>query len=542
MLSIDQNCHSLWDTVPKLQALALRGCSVRHYIEDVDVAFTSLGSGINSGQLRLAPERFHRSGGSDWGAALFYSKFLGRLPVEVRQWEPLTGVRTSVLARQLGRSVDDLYEEFSPSENWQLVGPSYAGSRQHHRVIADLTVAETAEFVRQTLALAMADMLERFPEAASQRRLKEWFGRETGRVEEMLRRHARGRLVEVCKDWLGLYADEHIEIGLTFSLFACRSGAPGTEILDVFVRDYELAATLYNEAVEEADCGLRRLKISDGELPFFAVLEHEGHAVRTGTFLRGDQIQVQDMAFRRTTDGRLPLDEMARAGVRCLAGKAVVLVIQVRLGTQGGPLVLPYRGSPYMPAADRLAQKLAEQNLLPAGLHPVVRIRFHFLDRLRELDTAVRLPPHVAAAFGRDTVPASVLGENYAALAREATDRLEAFKDPQARQRWQHDNCPETARAIEALDSRRRQLARTDPKGPEIRTLWREIKALQTELTDKLVRQIATDYQVRDLDYFDSRGALLPWSVALGGEEFYNRLIAEAELNAEPVPDGASRD
>lgn len=48
MISIDQNCHSLWDVVPKLQALAAHGKKVRHFIEDIDVAFTSAAAEVES--------------------------------------------------------------------------------------------------------------------------------------------------------------------------------------------------------------------------------------------------------------------------------------------------------------------------------------------------------------------------------------------------------------------------------------------------------------------------------------------------------------
>ena len=108
MFSIDQNCHSLWDALPKLQAVARSGGTVRHFIEDIDVAFTAVGSspvdsaGHGDGSLRLAMERYYGSGGADWGAALFYSEFLGRLPVDVRQWDSLTGLTTAALARRLG--------------------------------------------------------------------------------------------------------------------------------------------------------------------------------------------------------------------------------------------------------------------------------------------------------------------------------------------------------------------------------------------------------------------------------------------------------
>ena len=64
MFSIDQNCHPLWDVVPKLQALAEQGRAVTHFIEDVDMAYTAIGAAAGD-RPRLAPERFHRSGGAD---------------------------------------------------------------------------------------------------------------------------------------------------------------------------------------------------------------------------------------------------------------------------------------------------------------------------------------------------------------------------------------------------------------------------------------------------------------------------------------------
>ena len=86
----------------------------------------------------------------------------------------------------------------------------------------------------------------------------------------------------------------------------------------------------------------------------------------------------------------------------------------------------------------------------------------------------------------------------------------------------------------ERLDRLRRQMAERDPKSPEIRALWPRTRELQVGLLERLVQQIDTDWQVRELDYFDSRGALLPWCVGLGGEEFYSRLLASARIYEEP--------
>ena len=261
---------------------------------------------------RVARERFYRSGGQDWGSALFYSEFLARQAAEIRDWEPFTGMKTATLARQLGRSVDDLYDEFSPGDTWQLIGPSYVGDRDHHRVIGDLSVRETADFVREILGKAKEDMLRRFPQRDSQERLAEWF----------------------------------------------RS--------------------------EESE------------------------------------------------------------------------------------------------------------------------------------------------------IPARELGENGASLAGQAAQRLEAVKDAQARKQWQNEAFPDLTVKIEELEARRRQMAESSVIPEQMGEIWKRIKVLQLELLDRTVRAIARDRHVRELDYWDSRGALLPWSIALGGQGFYDSLIASAEIYEEP--------
>jgi len=534
MFSIDQNCHSLWDALPKLQALAGRGHRVTHFLEDVDVAFTAVGAGLAGAGLQLARERFHRSGGADWGAALFYSDFLGRLPVDVRDWEPFTGVKTAVLAKQLGRTVDDLFDEFSPGDNWQLIGPSYVGDRAHHRVIGDLSVAETAGFCRQIFQMAADNMRQTFPQADSQRRLDEWLGKEQHLLESLLIRHADGRLVDLYRTWLGQYLGETVRLDATFNLLATGADPRRTALLEVFLADYDLSAGLYNQAVVSTGVKLRPLRTGEGELPFFAVLHHQGHLVRTGVFLRDGRLVIGQRDFRLGGGGRIGVDELTSAGVHCLAGKAALLTIQVRLRPGGAPLAVPYRGSAYMPASHRLAESLGRHGLLPGELHPITRVRFRLLERLRSLTTTIRLPQHLAGYFSGREIPAGELADAHADVAEAADRRLESIKDPAGRKNWQEQNFPELTEELSELDKRRRKLAETDPKSSEIRDLWKRVKTGNTELLDRTVRQIDRDLQARQIDYWDSRGALLPWSIALGGQGFYNELIAKAEIYEEP--------
>ena len=539
MFSIDQNCTPLWDVVPKLQALAAHGHQVTHFVEDVDVAFTALGSSVDDEVLHLARERFHRSGGQDWGAAMFYAELLGRLPVEIRDWEPLTGLKTKTLARQLGRSVDDLYDEFSPGDTWQLIGSSYIGDRDHHRVIGDLSVRETRDFLGELMGRAKAHMLAAFPKAASRGRLGEWFRAEDARVARLLGECAHNRLVDLYRRWLREYIPPDAAcIDLSSALFATGADPARTALLEAFVADYPRASALYNQAIEETASPLRALRGADGELPFFAILEHQGHRVRTTTFLRGEELVLGHQSIPLAPGHKLPVDALIEAGVRCLVGKALLLVVQARVGPAGQPLALPHRGSLYMPAANRLAEKLAANALLPGPLQPIVRVRFRLLDRLKTLDTLVRLPAHLEPSFGRSEVPARELGERWADLSAEAAQRLDAFRDPARRAQWQKDNLGELTAAIAEQDERRRQLAQADTTPEQMSDLWQRTKALQLQLLDRTVRQIANDCQLRDIDYWDSRGALLPWCIALGGQPFYDHVVADAEVYHEPLPEG----
>jgi len=538
IFSIDQNCTTLWDVLPKVQALALRGYDIVQFVEDVDVAFTLLGADVADQSLRIGREQYHRSGGSSWGAALFYMGFLGRLPVQVRDWEPYTGLKTSTLARQLGLSVDDFFARFSVGDNWQLEGPSFVDDRIHHRVIGDLSTSEVKDFLRRMLQLAEANMSAAFPEVPSQRRLGEWFARERGLLEGLLDTCADNSLADLYAEWLRRYSPAGVRIDRTSSILRCSSDNHGIALLEVFTRDYDRAAALYNDAVAEAATGQRPLDTRDGELPFFAIIQYKERLVRTPVRQHGNEVVVDGRGFQLRPNGEIPTDALKSAGVRSLAGKALLLPIQVRLQGAGAALALPYRGSLYMKASKGLVEKLAACALLPGKLHPIVRVRFHLLDHMKSINTVIRLPDHLAPCFGKSEIPARELGENYQSIASEGRERLESFRDPQKRGEWQRREHGRITRSIEEIDRRRREMAKTDKGTTEARNLWQQVKELRRELLEHTVGQIARDFQARDIDYWDSRGALWPWSVALGGQDFYENLVANAEIYEESVPKG----
>jgi hypothetical protein len=532
MFSIDQNSHSLWDALPKLQALRAAGVAVHHYLEDIDVAFTALGAKGEEPNLHIAQERYHPSGGLDWGAALFYNDFLGRLPVDIRQWEPMLGMKIPAVAKQLNTPLEELYRQYAAGDNWMLVGSSYVGDNEHHRIIGDLGVREVAPFVRWMLTRAETDCLERFPRADSQQRTRDWFAAEKRRVERLLHDHAEESLPDLYQSWMGEHLGPAVPMDLTSRLFTLGQSPDRDALLELFLREYDQAAGLYNQAVRETNLGLHELNVKIGEAPFFAIGQWAGRRARSEIRIANGAIHIAGEAFA-APDGTIPCDALRAAGVTGLAGKAVVLALQVRLGPGGAPLALPHWGSSYMPACHRFAELLKRHKFLSNDPAPVVRVRFRLLDTLKSLETPVHLPEHLAAAIGKDVIPARWLGENWVDLASRAKQRLQDFTDPAKRRAWQESHLPRQTQTLAELDQEKRRLAAEDSKHPRVRELWKHMREMQNNVLAHTLERIHLDWQLSQLEYYDSRGAILPWSIALGDEAFYYDLITNAEIRNE---------
>ena len=335
--SIDQNSHPLWDALPKLQALRRAGWRGTHFVEDIDVAFTRHGSGPAADPgLSVERERVFRGGASDWGAALFYTELLGRLPFDVRQLEPYTGWTTAALSRRLGTSVDELYDRYSLSDNWQLVGRSYAGDDGFHRVIGDLTLAEVEPFVSDLLARARRDVKTRFPERAAKQRADAWFDREEARLARLLSDGAPATLVDLYCAWMSAHLGDGVELSRTSALFGgMQADSPQLELLAAFLQDYDSLAGTYNAAIAESGVGLNPLNTKAGELPFFVVRHVGGQMVRASAAMVDGQLIAGRSTWPLGKSPRnVPLSLMRKDGVVCVAGKALLLVLQARM-TEG---------------------------------------------------------------------------------------------------------------------------------------------------------------------------------------------------------------
>ena len=160
-ISIDQNSNSLWDVLPKIEAFQAHHFALCHYVEDIDVAFTRVGSKDCPPQLTL--EQYYPNGNLDWGASLFYMDFLGKVPLNLAKLSPYTGKKIATTAKALDCSLSELYEEFSVADNYQLTGSSYVHAHpEKHRLLGDLSTQQKKPFIQNLLDLAEEDILERF--------------------------------------------------------------------------------------------------------------------------------------------------------------------------------------------------------------------------------------------------------------------------------------------------------------------------------------------------------------------------------------------
>lgn len=187
-ISIDQNSNSLWDTIPKLHALKSHKMDFLHLVEDIDLAFTKVGANSPKKTPQLTYEQYYRNGNLDWGASLFYSKFLGKLPVNIRTLEKYSGISTGALLRQLNHSEETFFGEYAVSDNLQMTAPSYTEDKDYHRTLGDISVKEIFPLISEIIDFAEEDLLKSFPEKESCQRIKKWFTSERKIVKGMLKK------------------------------------------------------------------------------------------------------------------------------------------------------------------------------------------------------------------------------------------------------------------------------------------------------------------------------------------------------------------
>lgn len=195
-----------------------------------------------------------------------------------------------------------------------------------------------------------------------------------------------------------------------------------------------LCRDAYSEAVEGS--GMYELeRFGANSMPFDLVVPGKGR----GTLSLSDEHLVVDTdphividlpAPVRTADALAAAIEDALGPDVALVGKAVALAFMM---TSEFVFVLNEQGSVYVPRTRAMARRMSAGGV-EVDLCPVLRIRCHTWDSLSATHVRLRLPEHLAAAFGAEVVSGKHFARRWRAVVRQQErllDRLARAQSPQ---------------------------------------------------------------------------------------------------------------
>jgi len=309
-------------------------------------------------------------------------------------------------------------------------------------------------------------------------------------------------------------------------------------LLVACLSNHEQFCAAYNAAIDATNEHLTRLKPEHGDIPFFAVWRQNERMFRTECRLVEDQFVTPVASVKINPTDPLPaIRELRRHGLVAIAGKALLLVLQVRDKSCGNPLALPEYGSLYMMTAHQLECELRKRGLLNTQLHPILRVKLGFLNCLAHSRETIKLPEWLERRIGTSEIQAADFANSYRDWQRQAQAELNAATDKRQRIEIQKQISPELSRKIDELETQRRELARDPQTRSRASEIWDQIKPLRKQQVHAFCQRIMDNLHLVDLGYWNSRGATLPWAVAAGGEQWYSKnVIQNAKIEEETAP------
>ncbi len=520
-ISIDQNSNSLWDVLPKIEAMASKSLKLTHLVEDIDVAFTSVGKKGQAPELTV--EQYYPSGNLDWGATLFYMDFLGRLPLNLINLCQYTGQKITQTAKALNISVAQLYQKYALGDNWQLTGSSYTTSTLRHRLLGDLKYDEIQPFIFELLDVAERDILNKFSDTDSQHRTRQWFISERNFLQEIILK--TNTLSEFYCLWLKSHQPE-CTVDVTSNFFKNKAMARFTfDLLKNIVNNYETFRKIYNASITQT--GVELSLLQEGDLPFFVAYESDGQKVRSSLGFTATHFRFGDVEISRSCSFEAFFEY-----ADVLVGKALLLVILSRTKTAGAPLVLPELGSLYTPAAHCLCTTMIENGFFDHQPFPITRLQFNFLSQLENSESTIRVPKHLRLFFDEE-VSAPTFSREISKVIEQALQILAQLKDNTARARLFNQWAPILSEELADLHRQKEQFGRDASTRHKCIELWPLIKEKEAAKALLCYERIVDLVQVSEMGYWNSRGAITPWSIAAGGNSFYQKVLNESVLREE---------
>jgi hypothetical protein len=309
---------------------------------------------------------------------------------------------------------------------------------------------------------------------------------------------------------------------LRFNRETCR--LPRFAFVDLFLRreTRREAIDAYNLAVAGGETYTLD-RFGEGALPFDLVIPGRGRGtlcVREGdatvTVATEPPIRLCGSCDVADVGALADLVERELGADVALVGKAVSLIPML---AAEWALVFHEGASGYTPRTRQMTARLAEKGIPLPPLRPILRLRYHTweaLSAIPEGQTALRLPPHLAQAFGSPTIDAQEFGACWQCRCSHEQKRLDeiatksAPRDLLAFLARTLDDEGWTARAREYEAARVRLLAvwdRAQAVQGRVYTLYDQVRRLKQEAA-ALEQAKGDDFRARVRPLHDRRQSL----------------------------------
>jgi len=525
----DQNCSPFWDTWPKVEFLAKSGHNLLQIIHDTDILYRGH-SRKNSYHIKWL--HLKHDGSSYYSPNLFYYRFLGRHnPFPVDKLESYTGLKLSKISALLNLSIENLYEKFGAYDKLALLGGD--SKKNGYRIAAGIKLSETYQSFEEFLDLIEEDMHEFVVTTDQKDNLIDVLNIWRAEVQAINEKNPNITISELFSLWMQSKFTKNVTFVGCSDYFRVipENKNRFTFFLD-FVRGYHEYAECYNKALEINNSVISKLDIFKGELPFYVIRNIEGQLLRFPIFLENGNLVIQDQILNLplvTWEDLLSWCEEMR--VECLIGKAIPLMMQLRDGNYGVPMVMPKLGSPYTAIVDSYSKLLGERFI---GIKDVSLVDFQIFDALQKANFSFRLPLFLQEIFKKEIVHCKLFVEQLPFYIREANRVLDECKrNPQLTMR---EFYPSLTRNLADLEQKRTSqgliLAKIPKRTSEYQhemVKYFEIKSsyskIYREYVNKLCQLLVNQWHVSQLNYFNNRGAFELWSKTLGGINLYQSII-----------------
>ncbi len=452
---------------------------------------------------QTGPSRFallaHNDGSTRglWSAAGEISTLFGSETLTTRRDFGRYGVPFRQLAAVQPEGADAFLDRVTEAFGWR--GLVYTGSDD--LIVHNIPLADVGDAVFEMLDWGFGRAVEQIVPGCCQDKASRVVEQITGWCREYRAANPKRKLTDLFQHVLPrLYelllghASEGIKVDCTAHLLMLNretAALPRFRFVDLFLNPEtrDIAKSAYNLAVTGTEIYALD-KFGPGGLPFDIVLPDRGR----GTLRVTDRVvfvetpQPVAIGLKRPVTSISELAEVlnARLGSHVtLVGKAVSLVSML---AQEFIFVFHEEGSMYVRCT-----RLMNDHLAAAGvqldMRPILRIRYRTWDSLSEAQSTMRLPEHLASAFGQPVITAPefaaswrrVMSEQKALLAevaalRKPLDLIGYLKVHDPAGAW--DETEESYRAaVAALQTLRADAAVIDARVKEQHSLLRALKA-----------------------------------------------------------------